>query len=55
MKKCRILLLATVLVLGVSVTAAQAATVINWWFAHGGRLGEKVQSMGASRTTSILA
>jgi len=47
MKKCRILFLAVVLVLGISVTAAQAATVVNWWFAHGGRLGEKVQSIVA--------
>jgi sn-glycerol 3-phosphate transport system substrate-binding protein len=45
MKKCRILLLAAVFVLGVSVTAAQAITEINWWHAHGGRLGEKVNAI----------
>ncbi len=29
------------------VASAQAATEIQWWFAHGGRLGEKVQSIVA--------
>ena len=41
MKKYRFLLVVAVLILGVSVTTAQAITEINWWHAHGGRLGEK--------------
>jgi sn-glycerol 3-phosphate transport system substrate-binding protein len=47
MKKCSILFLAMVLLFGFSVASAQAVTEINWWFAHGGRLGEKVQSIVA--------
>ena len=45
MKKYRFLLVVAVFVLGVSVTAAQAITEINWWHAHGGRLGEKVNAI----------
>jgi sn-glycerol 3-phosphate transport system substrate-binding protein len=45
MKKYRFLLGVAVFVLGVSVTAAQAITEINWWHAHGGRLGEKVNAI----------
>jgi sn-glycerol 3-phosphate transport system substrate-binding protein len=45
MKKYRFLLVVAVLILGVSVTAAQAITEINWWHAHGGRLGEKVNAI----------
>lgn len=47
MKRCSILFLAMVLLFGFSVASAQAVTEINWWFAHGGRLGEKVQSIVA--------
>lgn len=47
MKKYRFLLVVAVFVLGVSVTAAQAITEINWWHAHGGRLGEKVNAIAA--------
>ena len=45
MKKYRFLLVVAVFILGVSVTAAQAITEINWWHAHGGRLGEKVNAI----------
>jgi len=45
MKKYKFLLVAAVFVLGFSVTAAQAITEINWWHAHGGRLGEKVNAI----------
>jgi len=45
MKKYRFLLVVAVLILGVSVTTAQAITEINWWHAHGGRLGEKVNAI----------
>ena len=45
MKKYRFLLVVAVFILGFSVTAAQAITEINWWHAHGGRLGEKVNAI----------
>ena len=45
MKKYRFLLVVAVFILGVSVTSAQAITEINWWHAHGGRLGEKVNAI----------
>jgi len=45
MKRCGFVLLAIVMVFSFSVASAQAVTEINWWFAHGGRLGEKVQSI----------
>ncbi|HPQ45645.1 MAG TPA: sn-glycerol-3-phosphate ABC transporter substrate-binding protein UgpB [Syntrophales bacterium] len=45
MKKYTFLLVAVVFVLGVSVATAQAITEINWWHAHGGRLGEKVNAI----------
>jgi sn-glycerol 3-phosphate transport system substrate-binding protein len=45
MKKYRFLLGVAVFILGVSVTTAQAITEINWWHAHGGRLGEKVNAI----------
>ena len=45
MKKYRFLLIVAVFILGVSVTSAQAITEINWWHAHGGRLGEKVNAI----------
>jgi len=45
MKKYRFLLVIAVFILGFSVTAAQAITEINWWHAHGGRLGEKVNAI----------
>jgi len=45
MKRWKILFLAAVLVLGVSVTTAQAVTVINLWHAMGGPLGEKVNAI----------
>ena len=45
MTKRRSLLLVVAVVLCFTVTGAQAAVEIQWWFAHGGRLGEKVQSI----------
>ena len=45
MRKYRFLLVVAVFILGVSVTAAQAITEINWWHAHGGRLGELVNGI----------
>ena len=45
MKKYRFLLVVAVFILGVSVTRAQAITEINWWHAHGGRLGELVNGI----------
>ncbi len=47
MKRYTFLLLVGVLLCGFLVTSAHAATEIQWWFAHGGRLGEKVQSIVA--------
>jgi len=47
MKKHKIILILAIVVLFVTVSSAQAVTEINWWFAHGGRLGEKVQSIVA--------
>jgi len=44
MKRYRLFLIMAVFVLGFSVTA-QAVTEINWWHAHGGRLGEKVNAI----------
>ena len=44
MKKFSILVLA-VCFMTIGVTSAQAVTEIQWWFAHGGRLGEIVQEM----------
>ena len=42
------LLVATLAVLVIfPVSALAEKTTINWWFAHGGRLGEKVQSIVA--------
>lgn len=45
MKRYRLFLIMAVFVLGLSVTTAQAITEINWWHAHGGRLGEKVNAI----------
>ncbi|MBU0465074.1 MAG: sn-glycerol-3-phosphate ABC transporter substrate-binding protein UgpB [Proteobacteria bacterium] len=45
MKRYRLFLIIAVFVLGFSVTTAQAITEINWWHAHGGRLGEKVNAI----------
>ena len=45
MKRYRLFLIVAVFVLGLSVTTAQAITEINWWHAHGGRLGEKVNAI----------
>ena len=45
MKKYRLFLMMAVFIIGFSVTAAQAVTEINWWHAHGGRLGEKVNAI----------
>ena len=47
MKRYRFFLIVAVFVLGFSVTTAQAVTEINWWHAHGGRLGEKVNAIAA--------
>ena len=47
MKKSTIFLSAILLILSFSAANAQAVTEIHWWFAHGGRLGEKVQSIVA--------
>jgi len=47
MKKYRFFLIVAVFILGFSVTTAQAITEINWWHAHGGRLGEKVNAIAA--------
>ena len=45
MKRYRFVLIVAVFILGLSVTSAQAVTEINWWHAHGGRLGEKVNAI----------
>ncbi|MBT8369991.1 MAG: extracellular solute-binding protein, partial [Deltaproteobacteria bacterium] len=45
MKRSSVLILAMVLTFGFCTANALAVTEINWWFAHGGRLGEKVQSI----------
>jgi len=45
MKRYRLFLIIAVFVLGFSVTTAQAITEVNWWHAHGGRLGEKVNAI----------
>ena len=45
MRRCLVLLLAAMFVLGVAVTSAQAVIEIQWWHAHGGRLGEKVNAI----------
>lgn len=47
MKKYKFFLIVAVFILGFSVTTAQAITEINWWHAHGGRLGEKVNAIAA--------
>jgi sn-glycerol 3-phosphate transport system substrate-binding protein len=47
MKRCGTLFLTMVFLFGFSVANAQAITEIHWWHAHGGRLGEKVQSITA--------
>jgi sn-glycerol 3-phosphate transport system substrate-binding protein len=47
MKRLTVLSLAIVFSLAFLATSAQAVTEIQWWFAHGGRLGEKVQSIVA--------
>jgi len=47
MKRYSFFLIVAVFVLGFSVTTAQAVTEINWWHAHGGRLGEKVNAIAA--------
>lgn len=47
MKRYGWILIIAVFIFGVSVTAAQAITEINWWHAHGGRLGEKVNAIAA--------
>lgn len=47
MKKCRLLLLVCVLVLGVAVTSAQAVVEVQWWHAMGGALGERVDDICA--------
>jgi sn-glycerol 3-phosphate transport system substrate-binding protein len=45
MKRYGLFLIMAVFVLGFSVTTAQAVIEINWWHAHGGRLGEKVNAI----------
>ncbi|WP_300464944.1 sn-glycerol-3-phosphate ABC transporter substrate-binding protein UgpB [Desulfobacula sp.] len=45
MKRYRFVLIMAVFILGLSVASAQAVTEINWWHAHGGRLGEKVNAI----------
>lgn len=47
MKRFTVVSLAIVVSLVFLATSAQAVTEIQWWFAHGGRLGEKVQSIVA--------
>lgn len=47
MKRYGWILMVVVFVFGGSVPAAQAVTEINWWHAHGGRLGEKVDAIAA--------
>jgi sn-glycerol 3-phosphate transport system substrate-binding protein len=39
--------LAVAFALSFSAASVQAVTEVHWWFAHGGRLGEKVQSIVA--------
>jgi sn-glycerol 3-phosphate transport system substrate-binding protein len=38
-------LLAAILIFGATATSVQAVVEIQWWHAHGGRLGEKVSSI----------
>ncbi|MBW2058487.1 MAG: sn-glycerol-3-phosphate ABC transporter substrate-binding protein UgpB [Deltaproteobacteria bacterium] len=47
MRRSRLVLFIAVFVLGLAVTGAQAVTEIQWWHAHGGRLGEKVNAIAA--------
>ncbi|MGD2272931.1 MAG: hypothetical protein PVI06_21215, partial [Desulfobacterales bacterium] len=42
------LVVALILLVLFPVSAMAEPIVINWWFAHGGRLGEKVQSIVAN-------
>ena len=51
MKKYKFFLIVAVFVLGFSVTTTQAITEVNWWHAHGGRLGEKVNAIAADFNT----
>lgn len=45
MKTCRLLLSTAVFIIAIAVTNAGAVTEIQWWHAHGGRLGEKVNAI----------
>jgi len=47
MKTFRLLLFTAVFVIAIAVTSAGAVTEIQWWHAHGGRLGEKVNAIAA--------
>jgi len=49
MKRCKWMLIVAIFVLVIFPASVMAEpVVVNWWFAHGGRLGEKVQSIVAN-------
>jgi sn-glycerol 3-phosphate transport system substrate-binding protein len=52
MKTLRVLFLTTILILGIAANNTFAVTEIQWWFAHGGRLGEIVQEVVEEFNTS---
>ena len=46
MKHCKWMVIVAIVVLGIFPASVMAEPIaVNWWFAHGGRLGEKVQSI----------
>ncbi len=52
MRKFSAVILATIFIVGVGVTSAQAVTEIQWWHAMGGRLGEKVNEIAEGFNSS---